>query len=136
MKKLILALLVSGLLLSGCTTASESATQIKAAEVIKLLDKGETLVVYLGASTCSACLSFKPTVKEIIKNYKIKIYYVEINNDVSADLESLIAKYLVKAEWTPTTYIFKEGKLLDSQSGALSYTTLKKWFVKYGVITE
>jgi predicted bacteriocin transport accessory protein len=134
MKKILILLATMAIFLTACS--SGGPTKIKAKEVTKLLDNKETLVVYIGSSICAACKSFKPVVAELIKNYKVKVYYVEKDTDQTADLTALLDKHLGDVQYTPTTFIFKEGVLLDSKVGALDYLALKNWFVKYGVITE
>jgi predicted bacteriocin transport accessory protein len=134
MKKILILLATMAIFLSACTS-SASPTKIKAKDMTKLLDNKETLVVYIGSSVCSACQSYKPIVSELIKNYKVKVYYVETNSDATADLTSLQDKYLGTVQYTPTTFIFKDGVLLDSKVGALGYLALKNWFVQYGIIT-
>jgi predicted bacteriocin transport accessory protein len=132
MKKILVLLAVMAIFLSACS--SVGPTKIKAKEMSKLLDNKETLVVYVGSSICSACKAFKPVVAELIKNYKVKVYYVETDSDATGDLTALMNKHLGDVQYTPTTFIFKDGVLLDSKVGALGYIALKNWFVKYGII--
>ena len=133
MKKFLILLATMALFLSACASSS-SPTKIKAKDMMKLLDNKETLVVYVGSSVCSACQAYKPIVTELIKNYKVKVYYVETNSDVTADLTALQEKYLGTVQYTPTTFIYKNGVMLDSKVGALGYLALKNWFVQYGII--
>lgn len=135
MKKLLLLLATMAIFLSACAT-SVGPTKIKAKEMSKLLDNKETLVLYVGSSICSACKAYKPVVAELIKNYQVKVYYVETDSDTTTDLNALLDKHLGEVQYTPTTFIFKDGVLLDSKVGALGYLALKNWFVKYGLITE
>lgn len=134
MKKILFILAAIALVLTGC--ASGGPTKIKAKEMTKLLDADESLVVYIGSSFCSACKVYKPVVTEVMKNYEVKVYYVESDSDDEDDLETLIDKHLGDVQYTPMTFIFKDGVLVDSKVGALEYLALKNWFVKNGVITE
>ncbi|MHC1734383.1 MAG: thioredoxin family protein [Erysipelotrichaceae bacterium] len=134
MKKVLLILATLALLLTGCSKVGPS--QVEPKEVTKMLDNNETLVVYVGYKACSACQSFKPVVTELIKNYDVKVYYVDTYESDKEDLADLIDTHLGEVEYTPTTFIFKDGLLLDSKVGALGYLALKNWFVKHGVITE
>lgn len=132
MKKILIFIATLAIFLSACS--SVGPTKIKAKEMSKLLDNKESLVLYVGSSICSACKTYKPVVAEIIKNYKVKVYYVETDSDVTADLTALLDKHLGDVQYTPTTFIFKDGVLLDSKVGSLDYIALKNWFVKYGII--
>ncbi|PKM86620.1 MAG: hypothetical protein CVU85_07585 [Firmicutes bacterium HGW-Firmicutes-10] len=126
MKKLVVIGLLLLTVFAGCTT-SEDVTSIKASEAIRRLDAAESMVLVIGISTCSACKEYKPVVREIVKNYGVQIFYVELDSDVKTDVNSLIEKYLVEARWTPTTYIFKNGVLVESKTGAIKYSMLKDW---------
>jgi predicted bacteriocin transport accessory protein len=134
MKKILFILAAIALVLTGCT--SGGPTKIKAKEMTKLLDADETLVLYVGLSVCSACKIYKPVVTEVMKNYDVKVYYVESDTDDVEDVKTLIDKHLGDVQYTPTTLIFEDGVLVDSKVGALDYLALKNWFVKNGVITE
>ncbi|MBV1709591.1 MAG: thioredoxin family protein [Erysipelothrix sp.] len=126
MKKFVVIGLLLLTILAGCTTAQD-VTSIKATEAIKRLDAAESMVLVIGISTCSACKEYKPIVREIVKNYDVEIFYVEFDSDVQTDVNSLIEKYLIEARWTPTTYIFKDGVLVESKTGAIKYSMLKDW---------
>lgn len=134
MKKILIFIAAMAIFLSACS--SVGPTKIKAKEMSKLLDNKETLVVYIGSSICSACKTYKPVVAEIIKNYSVKVYYVETDSDVTSDLTALLNKHLGDVQYTPTTFIFKAGALIDSKVGSLDYIALKNWFVKYAVIPQ
>jgi predicted bacteriocin transport accessory protein len=126
MKKIVALFILMMTVLAGCTTSAD-VTSIKASDAIKRLDAAESMVLVIGISTCSACKEYKPIVREIVKNYEVKIYYLELDSDVNTDVTALIEKYLVEARWTPTTYIFKNGVLVESKTGAIKYSTLKDW---------
>jgi predicted bacteriocin transport accessory protein len=126
MKRFVALLVLLLTILAGCTTAND-VTTIKASDAIKRLDAAESMVLVIGISTCAACKEYKPIVREIVKNYEVEIFYVELDSDVNTDVNSLIEKYLIEARWTPTTYIFKNGVLVESKTGAINYSTLKDW---------
>ncbi len=126
MKKFVALLVILLTILAGCSTAND-VTTLKASDAIKRLDAAESMVLVIGISTCAACKEYKPIVREIVKNYEVEIFYVELDSDVNTDVNSLIEKYLIEARWTPTTYIFKNGVLVESKTGAINYSTLKDW---------
>lgn len=126
MKKFVAMFVLLLTILAGCTTAND-VTMLKASDAIKRLDAAESMVLVIGISTCAACKEYKPIVREIVKNYEVEIFYVELDSDVNTDVNSLIEKYLIEARWTPTTYIFKNGVLVESKTGAINYSTLKDW---------
>jgi predicted bacteriocin transport accessory protein len=126
MKKFVALFVLLLTILAGCTTAND-VTMLKASDAIKRLDAAESMVLVIGISTCAACKEYKPVVREIVKNYEVEIFYVELDSDVNTDVNSLIEKYLIEARWTPTTYIFENGVLVESKTGAINYSTLKDW---------
>lgn len=133
MKKIIILLFIA-LVLAGCSSFSSGPTKIKAKEMPNLLESNEIVVFYLGSSVCSACKEYKPIVSEIVNNYKIKFYYVEANTDNSDDLNYLIDNYLGVVEYTPHTFIFKNGELIESRVGVIEYLDLKTWLENLGIL--
>jgi len=133
MKKSIYLILILILVLVGCGTRSNYKS-IKATEATAMLDNMDSIVLVIGLSSCAACRSYKPVVEELVKNYDIVIYYVELDTDNRTDVTNLINKHLIEALYTPTTYIFKEGVLVDSVIGDIEYRRLKTWLEGNGVI--
>ncbi len=132
MKKLILLLAVL-ILFVGCSS-QKGPTKIKAKDMSALLAEKSTLVFYIGSSVCSACKEYKPIISELVENYDIKIYYVEANTDNTDDLNSLISNYLGVVEYTPHTFIFRGGELLESKVGVIEYLDLKSWLLSYELL--
>ena len=63
------------------------------------LDEINFLVI--GKSGCEYCESYKPVLKEIAKNYEVKILYVDIKNLSNEDLNSLRnSEIIIPAECT------------------------------------
>jgi len=133
MKKLLVLLSIL-LLLFGCSSSPRGPIKIKAKEMPNLLKSNEIVVFYLGSSVCSACKEYKPIISELVKNYDVKFYYVEANTDDTEDLNDLIDNYLGIVEYTPHTFIFRDGKLKESRVGVIEYLDLKEWLEDLGVI--
>jgi len=133
MKKIFLFSLLLTLMLAGCSGRSNFKT-IKAAEAITRLDNQESIVLVIGISTCAACKEYRPIVEELVKNYSFEVFYVELDSDVNTDVQQLIEKHLIEARWTPTTYIFNDGKLVESKTGSIRYQTLRDWLMSYEII--
>lgn len=133
MKKLLFLMALLVIVVAGCAP-SKDIKMIKASEAVKRLDAAESMVLVIGVSTCSACKEYKPIIREIVKNYDVEIFYVELDSDSNADVKALVDKYLVEARWTPTTYIFDKGVLVESKTGAIRYTALKDWLQSNEII--
>lgn len=121
------------LILSGCAPKSELPI-IKAQAVSERLDANETVVVIIGQSTCSACIQYKPVILEILSNYDVNIAYVEWDKDNRDDVSALVMNHLIAANATPTTYVFKEGKLTSTKIGYMDYRQLRTLLQEEGFI--
>lgn len=130
MKKIVI-LLVGLMVLAGCSSKNQGI------EVKEKVENKESFVLYISSTTCAACLDFKPTLKEVAKNYDVDYYDWVINQDsLSPDEKMAIISQigLPTNIGTPTLAIIKEGKLIDFNSGGLSYDRLKDFFAKHDII--
>ena len=57
------------LLITGCSKSY--MTEISYSEYQELLDNKETFILEIMRTDCSACISFKPKIKEVAEKYKI-----------------------------------------------------------------
>lgn len=133
MKKITILLFMMMMVLSGCSS-NKSLAIIPAKDVTKRLDNSESLVVVIGQSNCSACIQYKPVLEEILKNYTVNLTYVEMDKDVIEDVKALIDKYLLEANATPTTYLFKDGKLINTFVGYFDYRETKNMLETNGFL--
>lgn len=105
MKKIML-LLLPILLLCGCS--GKSYKEINIETLLKKVDKKETFILFIGAKSCSHCDGYKTTINEVIKDYDITIYYIDVdklNKEEDSRLKK-VAGYTA----TPTTVFIKKGK--------------------------
>ena len=122
-------------------------------EVVDLFnDKKGTYVVYLGRSTCSACVSFLPTLKSMQSKYNYVTQYLDITTVVkdSEDYNNLMKKLESKVTltvngetktqnfseyfgYTPMTFIIKNGKFADGIVGAYSETKFQEFLNNNGI---
>ena len=145
------------------TTASTTTAQndydvslfrtLSASELNKLFnDKSNTYVVYLGRSTCSACVSFLPTLKTMQSKYNYVTQYLDIttvdaNSDDYKKLMSNLSKEItltVNGEtktqpfkeyygYTPMVFVINKGKFADGFVGAYSETKFENFLNKNGI---
>lgn len=133
MKRLLL-ILAMVLIITGCSNSAAGLPIVSAKQVHQQLDKQETLVVVIGQSTCSACMQYRPVLKEILANYKVDMAYVELDKDKAKDVTDLVEAHLKDARSTPTTYVFKDGVLVSQFVGAMDYKKTKAYFEENGVL--
>ena len=122
------------------------------AQVLKLFDSKDTSVLYLGRSSCSACVSFLPTLKSVQKDLGFKTKYLDITtvDTSSSDYNTFISKLTKEIEvnangtkstgkisefygYTPMVIIIKDGKAVNASVGALSESNFKKFLSSNGI---
>ena len=121
-------------------------------QVLKLFDSKDTSVLYLGRSSCSACVSFLPTLKSVQKDLGFKTKYLDITtvDTSSSDYNTFISKLTKEIEvnangtkstgkisefygYTPMVIIVKDGKAVNASVGALSESNFKKFLSSNGI---
>ena len=122
-------------------------------EVVDLFsDKKSTYVVYLGRSTCSACVSFLPTLKTMQSKYNYVTQYLDITTVVkdsdeynklmeklskevtlSVNGETGTMKFSEYFGYTPMTFIIKNGKFADGIVGAYTEKEFESFLNKNGI---
>lgn len=141
---------------SGTQTSSDYDVSdfdtLTLAQVLKLFDSKDTSVLYLGRSSCSACVSFLPTLKSVQKDLGFKTKYLDIttvdtsSNDYSTFISKLTKEIEVNANgtkstgkisefygYTPMVIIIKDGKAVNASVGALSESNFKKFLSSNGI---
>lgn len=121
-------------------------------DLIKLFDKKDTYVVYLGRANCSACVSFLPTLQDMQSKYDYTTQYLDIRtvDTTSSNFETLKEKLNVKKTikvngeektdaygnfygYTPMVFIIRNGKFVDGIVGSYSKTEFEKFLNNNGI---
>lgn len=113
-KVLILLTTIMIVALTGCKYVGYK--NISYEELTTKLNNNESFVFVIGSRDCRACTTYKGTMEEIMKDYDVSIYFIEI-----ADLNEEDGK-------EKTTY--------DRIVGAADYETVKNALIKYNMIKE
>lgn len=77
-------------------------------DVMEKLDNKEDFVLVLSQTTCSHCASYKPKVEEVANEYKIKLYYIEVDL-LSADEKKEFVTH-INFSSTPSTAFILNGE--------------------------
>lgn len=134
MKKIIAVAIALTLVLAGCSSSKKTA-EITGKDLLEKVEAKETFVGYIGTTTCSACIAFKPIVKEMMKNYKVTIYSVMLDQEQDEELKKQIVE-LISLSVTPTIFIVEDGEITKTYEGVLEYRDLKKMLVDHGFLEK
>lgn len=103
-------------------------TTISSDKVVSKIEKDDSFVIFTGTDNSSNTLVYQETVETYLKkNRSSKIYY--LNLDKIDDADTFVKTYFNASgadTANPHTYVFINGELTMSQSGALGYYTLDK----------
>ncbi len=105
MKKIII-LLLPFLFLCGC--GNKTYKEITIETLTKKVEKKETFILMIGAESCTHCAGYKTTINEVIKDYNVTIYYIDV--DKLSDKENSKLKKIASYKGTPTTVFIKKGE--------------------------
>lgn len=134
MKKILVFFAVMlSLALTGCE--SRTYTEISFSDLENMIQEKQDFILFIGSETCSACSSFKITVKELVQNYNIDIKYLDISKLTSSDSDKLLEYFPFDA--TPTTILVKRGKEKGDDSrivGNEKYSKVEKILKEKGYI--
>lgn len=129
MKKLTLALLISIAFICGCTKNLNSYTEVSYEELQNMKQETKTFPLVIGSSTCSACESYKITMRSFIEKYQTEVYFIDL--DKLTDDEETALRLETNYDSTPTTLFYEEGKLTMSYNrlvGAGNLQSVKELF--------
>lgn len=144
MKKNFIVLLVMLLVLVGCSkpAGKDLYTKIDQAGIKEKVDAKESFVFVIGKDTCPACTSYKNVMDEVIKNKKVKIFYLEVIESVWTekdlkDLSLFLERDLDQAiNAYPTTYFVEEGVVTGNKVGMYDYKPLLDELVDRGLVAK
>jgi len=136
MKKIILVIVML-LLMVGCAPKYEDYTELNYDQVIDKINNKETFAIVFGSDTCSACANYRVTMKEVIKEKNIEIFYLDINKLDDQTYAKMYSKFVITS--TPTTVFIKNGVETSSHDriiGAAKYSHIINDLKKHGFIGE
>ena len=99
------------------------------------VENKEDFILVIESDQCSACAIYMPTMEEVVKNYNVKVNYINIH--VLTDEQSAKLATYVYTNSTPLTVYFKEGVASDTHNrivGAANYDAVVESFTKNGYI--
>lgn len=136
MKKTLMAILLTLLIISGCTSKVEDYN-LTSVEVIEMMDNKDSFLLYFTSKTCPACIAFEPVYQDVRKDNKEYMYALDIgdeSNDNPEDLTRLLTDYTGNVNVTPTILVIVDGKVEQGFLGALKYSELENALINYKII--
>lgn len=122
-------------MVTACKKKITTYEEITYSQFQEKIKNKESFILFVGSSTCSACDRYKVTLNEIIEDYQVKIYYIDISKfDVTQQSEFLT---VINFNSTPTTVFITDGEektVYNRIVGALSYSKIEAKLEKAGYI--
>lgn len=95
------------LLLCGCSN-KEYIKEISFDEFKEKMANKETFAIYVGNKNCSHCISYRPILEGVLKDYNITIYHVD--NSKLNDKEYAEFRTYINISGTPTVAFITDGE--------------------------
>lgn len=80
------------------------------------------VVIDFWAPWCGPCRSFAPVFADAAKDFNSRMRFAKLNTE---DEQKLAAKFAIRS--IPTLMVFKNGKMLTQQSGAMPKNMFYQW---------
>lgn len=77
-------------------------------EYVKKIEAKESFVLEITSATCSACKGFRPKLIEFLNEYKVDMYYIDLDDFSEEEYDSF--DEMVKFSGTPTTIFVVNGE--------------------------
>ena len=104
---IICSIILVGALIADRILSREYLIEIKYDEVIEKVSNKENFILLLSQTTCSHCAAYKPKLSEVANEYKLEIYYLEVDL-LSEDEEKEVKKHF-SFSGTPATLFITDG---------------------------
>ena len=137
MKKIMFVILTAMVLMTGCTNKLNTYEEINYDGFIEKVENKESFILFVGSATCSHCDAFKKTINKIVKKYQVNIYYIDIHEFTSEQLNKF--KTYINFDSTPTTVFIYDGEEKTTYNriiGNVSYEKVIERLTKEGYIKE
>ncbi len=104
---IICLIILIGAFITDRILSKDYLIELKYDEVMEKVDKKESFVLLFSQTTCSHCAQYKPKLSQVAKDYKINIYYLEV--DLLKDKQEKELKKHFSYNSTPVTLFITDG---------------------------
>jgi thioredoxin len=135
-----LCLLCALLAVTFITACSKYTTyeEVSFDTVMKMLDEKQSFILFIGSSSCSHCATYEPKLNSVIKEYQVKVYFIDVSKLSDTENSKLNAK-ISYGNATPMTVFIENGKEKSSYNrirGDQDRDVIVSMFQKNGYIEE
>ena len=114
-KKVFILVIVCLIILVGAFVADRILgknyfNEIEYNEVVEKIENKEDVVLLISQTTCSHCASFKPKLEDIANEYKINVYYIDVDLLDEEEYDDLNSRLSFATSGTPLTIFLKNGE--------------------------
>lgn len=129
-KKIILIIIMLLLIFTGCNKEdnTEYLIEINYEEFKQKRENKDTFFFEVIQDGCSACMAYSPILKEILTEYKIVGYQLNINDMTEEEYDEFQLEF--KITGTPTTIFLTEGEEISKMQRISGSTTKTKTISK------
>lgn len=112
-------------------------TDIAYSDLESMIKNNSKEIVMLGTEHCSWCLYQKPILRKIVKDYDVKINYLDLENMNEEENSKLSKLHEDLASFgTPTFIVLENGKVTVVSSGARGTSEMVEFLKNNGFINE
>lgn len=104
---IICLIILMGAFITDRILSKDYLIELKYDEVMEKVDNKESFVLLFSQTTCSHCAQYKPKLSQVAKDYKINIYYLEV--DLLKDKQEKELKKHFSYNSTPVTLFITDG---------------------------
>ena len=109
---------------------SGKALELSSANVAAVLNHNDLpVLVDCWADWCGPCKSFAPVFTQAATELEPKLRFAKLNTEKE---QGIAGRWQIRS--IPTLILFKAGKEVARQSGAMSLAQLKQWLLAQGVL--
>lgn len=79
-------------------------------EIIEKIENKEDFVLLISQTTCSHCANYKPKLKDVANEYKLNVYYIDVDLLEEEEYNNLNSYLSFKTAGTPVTLFLLNGE--------------------------
>lgn len=134
---IFLILIIGGLLVYNFFIKNK-LIELNVDEVIEKINNKESFVLCISQTECEHCNNFKPKLKKIVSEYKIDIFYIDINKYEQEDVNKFKKEITFDGNTPVTAFIIngEEPSASTRINGDVKYSKIIDKFKKFGFIEQ